>query len=116
MLIQIVFVLALAGALAVTWRRARQQVISRKEALLWSIVWIGAAVVVLLPKTATLVANFFGVGRGADFIIYGSVAVLFFLIFKIFVALDGLERKLTEIVRKDALQDVPKGPPEADRA
>jgi hypothetical protein len=108
MLIQIVLIAILAGVLAMTWKRALQNVISRGEALLWSLLWIGAGIVVALPQTTTVVANFFGVGRGADFIIYGSVVTLFVLVFKIFVALEGLDRKLTDIVRKEALRDLPK--------
>jgi len=107
MLIQIILIAILLGALYVTWKRAVQNVITRLEAILWSLLWIVAGVVVLLPQTATLVANFFGVGRGADFVIYGSVVLLFVLVFKIFVSLDALEKKLTAIVRKDALRDVP---------
>jgi len=106
MLIQFVFVAALAVAFIVTWRRAKQNVISRLEALVWSIAWIGASIVIMLPQTTDAVAKFFGVGRGADFIIYGSVIVLFFLVFKIFIALDKLDHQLTEIVRRDALNQL----------
>ncbi len=104
MLIQFVLLLILLVALSVTWKRSRQSVISRSEALVWSLVWIVAGAVILLPQTTTLVANFFGVGRGVDFILYGSVLALFLLVFKLFVALDQLERKLTELVRRDALK------------
>lgn len=107
MLIQIVLILVLLGALYVTWKRAKQDVITIIEALLWSVLWLGAGVVIALPQTATLVANFFGVGRGSDFVIYGSVVVLFFLVFKIFISLDRMERKITDLVRKDALRDLP---------
>jgi len=108
MRIQFVFVAVLLGALYATWKRARQNVISRREAFAWSVVWLGATVVVVLPQTATMVAHFFGIGRGADFILYGSVIALFFLIFKIFLAVDKLERELTEVVRRDALKDFKK--------
>ncbi len=108
MLIQLVLILILLAALGMTWKRAKENVISRREALLWSVVWIVAGIVVALPWTTTVVANFFGVGRGADFVIYGSVVVLFILVFKIFVALDKLDRKLTDIVQRDALKEVPK--------
>ncbi|MFA5185747.1 MAG: DUF2304 domain-containing protein [Patescibacteria group bacterium] len=107
MLIQIVLILVLLGALYVTWKRAKQDVITIIEALLWSVLWIAAGVVVLLPQTATLVANFFGVGRGSDFVVYGSVVTLFVLVFKIFISLDRVERKITDLVRKDALRDLP---------
>lgn len=103
MLIQIVFILALVVAFAVTWRRAKQNVISRLEALAWSCAWILAAVVILLPQTTSVVARFFGVGRGVDFVVYASIIVLFFLVFKIFIALDKLEHEMTELVRRDAL-------------
>lgn len=107
MLIQIVLIAILLVALYVTWKRARQNVIAPIEAILWSLLWIGAGVVIALPQTATLVANFFGVGRGSDFVIYGSVVALFFLVFKIFISLDRVERKITDLVRKDALRDLP---------
>ncbi len=107
MLIQFVLVASLVMALAVTWRRSVQGVISWREALGWSVLWALAAVVILLPQTTTTVANFFGVGRGVDFVLYASVVTLFFLVFKIFLTLDRLERRLTDVVRKDALKELP---------
>ena len=107
MLIQIVLIVSLIIALVVTWKRAKQAVISWREALGWSVLWVIAAVVILLPQTTTTVANFFGVGRGVDFVLYASVVTLFFLVFKIFLTLDRVERRLTDVVRKDALKELP---------
>ncbi|HWQ99261.1 MAG TPA: DUF2304 domain-containing protein [Candidatus Methylomirabilis sp.] len=107
MLIQFVLVLALVLALAVTWKRAKQSVISWREALGWSVLWVIAGVIIILPQTTTTVANVFGVGRGVDFVLYASVITLFFLVFKIFLTLDRLERRLTDVVRKDALKELP---------
>jgi hypothetical protein len=112
MLIQIVLVGVLALALFMTWRRAWQSVISRLEALVWSVLWIGAAVIVLLPQTTTTVAHIFGVGRGVDFILYTSVVILFVLVFKIFVTLERIERTFTELIRREALKDIPVCHPE----
>ena len=108
MLIQIVLLFIIASALLMTWKRARQRVITLREALAWSLLWVGAGIGIALPWTTTRVANFFGVGRGSDFVIYGSVILLFVLVFKMFIALDKLDRKLTDIVRRDALKDLPK--------
>lgn len=108
MLIQFVLIAILAVALVMTWKRVLQNVISRREGLLWSAVWIVAGVVIFDPRIATAVANLFGVGRGSDFVLYGSVVALFILVFRIFVTLENLERKLTEIVRKEALRNVPR--------
>lgn len=104
MLIQIVLIIAMAVALVVTWTRVRQQVISLREAVAWSILWVGAALVVALPDTATIVARFFGVGRGVDLILYASVAALFLLVFKLFIQHERMERILTDLVRLEALR------------
>jgi hypothetical protein len=106
--IQIVLVIALLVAIAMTWRRAKEGIIRAREAVLWSLVWIIAAVVILLPETTSFVASLLGVGRGVDLVLYASVVVLFFLIFKLFTSIDRLEKHLTDIVRKDALRDLPK--------
>ncbi len=107
MLIQFVLIAVLLIALVVTWRRASQDVISRIEAFIWSLVWIGAGVIILLPQTTTVVAHFFGVGRGADFVIYGSVVALFVLVFKLFISLERLEQTITKLVQHEALKDFP---------
>jgi small membrane protein len=104
--IQILLLIAIIAADIVAWKRVREGVISAREALLWTCVWLVAAVVVALPNTTTLIANMLGVGRGVDLVVYGAIILLFFLLFKIFVHLDKLESKLTDIVRKDALKDV----------
>jgi small membrane protein len=106
MLIQILLVVAMALALVVTWRRARQNVITVLEAIGWSVIWIAAAVVVLLPKVTTRIAEFVGVGRGVDLVLYASVATLFLLVFKLFIQHEKLERQLTDVVRHEALRDV----------
>ncbi len=107
MLIQAILSFILLIALIVTWRRMRQGVISWREASLWSVLWIAATVVIVLPETASIIARLVGVGRGVDLVIYGSVTLLFVLVFNIFLSLDRIERDLTDIVRKDALRDVP---------
>jgi hypothetical protein len=106
--IQILLTIVLLIAIIITWKRAKEGVIRTREAVLWSLVWIIAAVVILLPETTSFVANMLGVGRGVDLVLYASVIVLFFLIFKLFTSLDRLEKLLTDIVRKDALRDLPK--------
>lgn len=107
MLIQIVLIVVLGAALLLTWKRARERVIRRREALLWTVLWLGAALVVLWPDVTTRVAEFVGIGRGADLAVYGSVILLFILVFRLHVALDKLERNITKLVRKDSLRDLP---------
>lgn len=106
MLIQFILVATMALALLMTWRRFHQRVIPLREALLWSVLWVAAAGAVMLPWVTTRIAQFVGVGRGADLVLYASVSILFLLVFKLFIEHEKLERKLTDIVRHDALRDL----------
>ncbi|MBU1448232.1 DUF2304 domain-containing protein [Patescibacteria group bacterium] len=106
MLIQIILVVSLALALVMTWRRARQDVIANREALAWSVLWVAAAIVVLLPGVTSWLASLVGVGRGVDLVVYASVVALFMLVFKLFIQHQRLERNLTDLVRREALRDL----------
>ena len=107
MFIQFVLTAVLLVTLFVTLKRARQGVISWREAALWSLLWIAAGIVILLPETTNAIAQLFGVGRGVDAVIYGAITLLFILVFKAFLSLDRMERNLTDMVRKDALRGLP---------
>lgn len=103
MLIRILLWIVLALALAMTWRRAKQGAVRFLEAAAWSVVWVAAGVVVARPEVTTSVAQFLGLGRGADLILYAAVITLLILVFQLHVAHHKLERQLTELVRREAL-------------
>ncbi|OGY42612.1 MAG: hypothetical protein A2Y82_02875, partial [Candidatus Buchananbacteria bacterium RBG_13_36_9] len=79
------------------------KIISLQEFLLWTIFWFLVGFVVILPETTSLVANFVGVGRGVDLVIYISILILFYLVFRVLVRLDKIDKDVTKIVRKIAL-------------
>ena len=104
--IQLIFLAIVVLALIFTWRRVKQNAIRHGEGLLWACVWIAIGIVVLNPEITSRIANAFGVGRGADFVVYGSVIVLFLLVFQSHIAVQRLERALTELVSRQALRDL----------
>ena len=104
MVIQYVLLTFFAIALGLTLRRARQGAMSRVAAFLWSALWIGAAFVVLRPSLATSFAGFLGVGRGVDAVLYVAIIALFYLVFRIFLRLDKIERDITLLVRRQSLE------------
>ena len=73
--------------------------------ILWVILWLIIALVFYLPETTSYLANIFGVGRGVDLAIYISIILVFYLLYKIFVRLNKIDREITKIVRKEALKD-----------
>lgn len=110
LLMQAILVMMMLSALGLTWRRAWQQLIPVPEAFAWSLVWLTAITLVLIPEIATRIARIFGIGRGVDMVLYGSVALLFLLVFRLFIQHERLERMLTELVQRDALRDLDKSP------
>ncbi|MCR4324820.1 MAG: DUF2304 family protein [Candidatus Curtissbacteria bacterium] len=87
--------------------RHRDKVISTRVAIFWSIIWIGALIGILMPKTTTNIAAVFGVGRGVDVIVYISLTLLFYLVFRIYVMIEDLRHEITYLIRQIALQESP---------
>lgn len=106
--IQIIIVALAAFAVGGAFRRYLRRELSVRRFLGWAVVWVAAAVVVLVPTTSERLAAILGVGRGADVIIYLSVAALFYLQFRLFARIDRLERDITTLTRHAALKDFEK--------
>lgn len=106
--IQIVFLLFIIFALSRVILRLREKVISLQVAIFWSSIWLTAFAGILSPQTTSRIAEFLGVGRGVDMIIYGSLALLFYLVFRIYIMVEDLRHEITEIIRIAALQKTPK--------
>ncbi|MCX6746113.1 MAG: DUF2304 family protein [Candidatus Parcubacteria bacterium] len=104
MIIQVFLILFIIYAVIKVGLRYRDKVISLQEFLIWTIFWFMVAFVVILPETTSLVANFVGVGRGVDLVIYISILILFYLVFRILVRLDKVDKDVTKIVRSIALK------------
>lgn len=105
MIIQIVLILFFVFALFKTVLRFKVREISLSQFIFWIIFWICAGIVVYRPNLTATLAKFLGVGRGVDAILYLAIAGLFFIIFRIWVRLDKMEKNITRLVRQDALDN-----------
>lgn len=103
--IQIILVAFALFALARTVSQFRRGRIGVIWTLGWSVVWVAVGIVVFLPNTAQVLARVLGVGRGADLVIYVALISLFFLLFKLFVKIEALERDISTLVRETALEE-----------
>ncbi len=81
---------------------------SARALLLWLCFWCLATLVTLWPESASRVAETFGIGRGADLVVYAAITLIFALLFRAEVHFDRLERQLTSLVRELALRDISK--------
>lgn len=85
--------------------RYRQGRIGTPAFLFWLLLWIVAAVVILFPHSTVGVAHFLGIGRGADLVLYLGAILILYLIFRLFVRLEQMNREITKIVRSVALRE-----------
>ena len=66
---------------------------------------VSASIIVLFPNISTHISEKFGIGRGADFILYCSVIVLGIWNFKLYLKQVRHRNDLTRLVRQIALSE-----------
>ena len=101
--IQILLLAFVIFAISRVYLRLRENVISTRVAIFWFLIWIAALVGISLPATTTRIAGFLGVGRGVDIIVYISLALLFYLVFRIYVMIEDLRHQISYLIREIAL-------------
>src|SRR3989344_341491 len=103
--IQILLLIFILFAASRVLLRVKEKVISTQAGFFWLLVWLAAVIGVVLPGTTTRLASYFGVGRGVDVIVYLSLALLFYLVFRIYVMIEDIRRDITFLIRHIALQN-----------
>lgn len=72
--------------------------------LYWIVFWLVILFFIVRDDLLITVAHKLGVSRGVDLAIYISIAVIFYLLYKIFVRLEQIQAQMTKLVRNDALK------------
>jgi len=106
MIFQLVVIVVSFFLIIYTISRGRAHVLSPLGAFFWIVFWIGLAGVVSLPEMTQQVADMVGIGRGVDLVMYGSIALVFFIVFKLHIKIERMRRDLTALVRGQALKEV----------
>lgn len=86
----------------------KKKEIAAQEFIFWIFFWALVLTAVIYPRATDKIARIVGVGRGADLLVYLSILVLFFIVFKIFVKLERVEKNITKIIRAIALDEAEK--------
>lgn len=102
----IIKILIIAFILFVVWRtylRYTKKDITGRELIIWLIFWSIVGLATLIPKQTDLIAQWVGVERGADLLVYVSIITLFFVAFSLIVKLEKIDRDITKLIRQKAL-------------
>jgi len=105
---QIIIFLFILVVLLKTIKRLQKKQITLPMFALWLILWLGVAVITYQSEIINRLANWVGVGRGADLVVYVALLVLFYLLFRVFVKIENFEKKMSHLVRDNAKKDVEK--------
>lgn len=105
---QILFAVFAISAVLSVLKKRKEGLLGKRGASFWSVFWLVAIVVVFIPETASVLAVKLGIGRGSDLVIYVSTALIFYLLFRLNVKVEGLARGLTKVTREDAIKNVEK--------
>ena len=90
------------------WSRAllryRDGLIKVTDFIFWSLLWLAAGVIVSVPAITTRLAISIGIGRGTDLVIYTSIIIILYLLFRLYVKISNVHREITLLVRASALE------------
>src|SRR3989344_9492521 len=105
MIIKIIIILFILFVLWRTFSRYLKGDISIRELVIWVVFWLLVGLAAILPQKTDILAQWLGVSRGADLLGYSSIIVLFFVVFRIIVKLEKIDREITKVVRETALNN-----------
>lgn len=103
-LFQFLFLIFILLAIVNVFRRQRDGSLSGRGAIFWAFIWLAAGIVVLYPNSSALLAQVFGIGRGADLVVYVSLATMFFIVFRLHLKVESIRREVTKVVRTEAIK------------
>lgn len=98
---QIFFLVLIAGFLIFSIRNQRNLLSNRIIIIVFA---IGSMVLVTIPNISTIIANFIGIGRGVDLVIYLFIVFSMFNFIRQDSSTKELEHSLTELARQHAIE------------
>jgi len=104
-LTQIILIVFLLFAVSRVVLRFRGGALSARGFIFWISLFGFAIIAVLYPKLTGELAKAAGIGRGVDAVIYASLVLIFYLLFRLHIFIEDLRQEITTLVRKLAMQN-----------
>ncbi|MFA6593831.1 MAG: DUF2304 domain-containing protein [Candidatus Buchananbacteria bacterium] len=105
MLIQIILLIIIAVIVLRLAVKYRAKELPGKQFISWLVFWLAASAAVIWPQLTVNIANRVGVGRGSDLVVYLALIFLFYILFRLFLRIEKLEKNLTKVARAEALKE-----------
>lgn len=72
----------------------------------WLMIWVVAIIAIFYPEETTRIARLLGIGRGVDVVVYASIAILFYLVFRLHVYQENIRTEISQLIREISLKEV----------
>jgi len=101
--IQIILLIFLVFAVSRVVLRLKEGSLTLGAFLFWAGIWVTAGLAVIDPGFTSYIALKIGIQRGTDVVIYLSLFLLFYLIFRTTILMENLREEITKLTREIAL-------------
>ena len=106
---RILVVMIVITALVKAFVRMKQNQISVRRFMAWTVLWLVALILGMAPnRISSVLAEYFDIGRGADLFFFFGILFLIYLVFNLYTRMDRMQREMTVLVRELALRDLDK--------
>ena len=97
-IIDAIIILFACFAVSRAFLRFKSKNITASELFFWVIIWVVFATLITLPGLSSIAANLLGIGRGADAAFLLAVILLYYMVFRLYVKIDHVDKDLTNLV------------------
>ncbi|MBN2459185.1 DUF2304 family protein [Candidatus Woesearchaeota archaeon] len=103
-IIQIIITVFALFALSRAVLRFKDNKLTKNELVFWMLIWIAVIIIPMIPNLTSRVSEMFGIGRGMDLVMYLSIVALFYLMFRLYVKVESVQKEITSVVRSIAIE------------
>ncbi len=103
MIIQLILIIFLLFAVSRVILQLKSGNLTAGSFIFWTVLFLVAIIGVLTPELVSKAAKFLGIGRGADVVIYLSIVLRLYLIFRFSITIEDLRHEITKLVREITL-------------
>jgi len=103
-IIQIIILIFALFAFSRVFINIKNRNLSILESSFWLVFWSIAILAAVFPELVIYVSKYVGVERAVDLVIYLTIMVLAYLIFRLYAFQERQNRQITKIVRTIALR------------
>jgi hypothetical protein len=92
-------------AISRSYLRYKDRLLTLAGALFWSALWVLIILSVIFKEWTSSFSQYFGIGRGADLLLFGAVLFLSYLSFRLYVRVEEMRQDLTRLIRALAIRE-----------